>query len=445
MKKVLILAYDFPPYVSVGGLRPYSWYKYFNEFGIHPVVVTRQWGNKYGNHLDYIAPGESDKTIIEETEYGTVIRTPYKPNLSNRLLLKYGEGKFRIIRKAITAYYEMMQFLCFVGTKSGLYFGAKEYLKDNDVDLIIATGAPHILFKYASKLSKKNNPPWIADYRDPWSQSKSRSVNTFLRKWNEFFEKRYIKSALRIVAVSDFHSNKISSLILDKNIEIISNGYNPDNKEAIKNLKQNNEVLKFAFVGTVYPWHPLKVVLSQFNDFVLLYNDFSFELNFYGINKKKEVQRLINSEFPSLNSLVNIYPKLNNQDLFKILAKHNVMLLFNDYCIVGSKMFDYMALQRKILFCFSEEKGDEYFNFLYQDEDVNKVNFKVQEEILSLTNSGTIVKNQKHLLETLISLSEEFRNTGQIKCETTNTEIYSRKFQVEKLSKIILDVCNKNN
>jgi len=27
-KKVLILAYDFPPYVSVGGMRPYNWYRY---------------------------------------------------------------------------------------------------------------------------------------------------------------------------------------------------------------------------------------------------------------------------------------------------------------------------------------------------------------------------------------------------------------------------------
>ena len=58
MKKVLILAYDFPPYVSVGGLRPYSWYKYFKEFGLYPVIVTRQWDNQYGNHLDYIAAGD---------------------------------------------------------------------------------------------------------------------------------------------------------------------------------------------------------------------------------------------------------------------------------------------------------------------------------------------------------------------------------------------------
>jgi len=51
MKKVLILAYDFPPYVSAGGLRPYYWYLYLKEFGVEPVVITWQWENKHGNQL----------------------------------------------------------------------------------------------------------------------------------------------------------------------------------------------------------------------------------------------------------------------------------------------------------------------------------------------------------------------------------------------------------
>ena len=34
MKKLLILAYDFPPYISVGVLRPYLWYKYMKEYGV---------------------------------------------------------------------------------------------------------------------------------------------------------------------------------------------------------------------------------------------------------------------------------------------------------------------------------------------------------------------------------------------------------------------------
>lgn len=65
MKKVLILAYDFPPYVSVGGLRPYSWYKYLHQSDVYPIVITRQWNNQYGNGMDYVAPSESSETLVE--------------------------------------------------------------------------------------------------------------------------------------------------------------------------------------------------------------------------------------------------------------------------------------------------------------------------------------------------------------------------------------------
>ena len=37
--KVLILAYDFPPYVSVGGIRPYNWMKFMPEFDVEPMVM----------------------------------------------------------------------------------------------------------------------------------------------------------------------------------------------------------------------------------------------------------------------------------------------------------------------------------------------------------------------------------------------------------------------
>ena len=57
MKKVLILANDFPPYVSVGGLRQYSWYDYFHKFGIYPIVVNRQCSHKHKKHLDCLEAG----------------------------------------------------------------------------------------------------------------------------------------------------------------------------------------------------------------------------------------------------------------------------------------------------------------------------------------------------------------------------------------------------
>ncbi|MFQ3579049.1 MAG: hypothetical protein SNJ71_02780, partial [Bacteroidales bacterium] len=185
VKKVLILAYDFPPYVSVGGLRPFAWYKYLKSYDIYPIVVTRQWNNLHGNNLDYIIPSQSKDVIIENTEYGTIIKTPYKPTLSNSLLLKYGEKKAKFIRKLITGYFEIFQwFFLHVGSKKNIYIYAKQYLKNNKVDVIIATGEPFILFKYASTLSRLYSIPWIADYRDPWSSGLEYSKNYFLKKIN---------------------------------------------------------------------------------------------------------------------------------------------------------------------------------------------------------------------------------------------------------------------
>jgi hypothetical protein len=137
MKKVLILAYDFPPYVSVGGLRPFNWYNYFHEFDIYPVVVTRQWENSYGNFLDYVSESKNKVSTVEKFDSGKLIRTPYKPNLSNRLLLKHGENKYKLIRKSITAYFEFSQFLVKTGPKIELYHSARKYLQNNQVGIQI--------------------------------------------------------------------------------------------------------------------------------------------------------------------------------------------------------------------------------------------------------------------------------------------------------------------
>ncbi len=181
MKTLLILAYDFPPYVSVGGLRPYSWYEYLHEFDIYPVVVTRQWGNKHGNHLDYVEKSDLPYTITETSETGTIIRTPYSPNMANKLLLRYGDNRFKLLRKMITGWFEMAQWFFNVGPKAGLYHGAKRYLKRNKVDAIIATGDPFVLFRYASKLSKEFHIPWIADYRDPWTSGAGHQSLLFIK------------------------------------------------------------------------------------------------------------------------------------------------------------------------------------------------------------------------------------------------------------------------
>ena len=68
--KILILYVDFPPINSIGAERPHSWYKYFHEYGLNPIVITKNWisdGNTPFNKIDKFKSKET-------TKYGTLIR-----------------------------------------------------------------------------------------------------------------------------------------------------------------------------------------------------------------------------------------------------------------------------------------------------------------------------------------------------------------------------------
>ena len=433
MKRLLILAYDFPPFVSVGGLRPYAWYRYLKEYGVEPVVVTRQWGNKYGNELDYIAPGESDETIVETTEYGTIIRAPYKPNLANHIMLKYGRSKFVFIRKMVTAWYEFMQFLFFVGPKSGLYRGAKEYLKQNKVDAIIATGEPFVLFKYAFALSKKYGVPWVADYRDPWTQNKGRSRIRSVR----FFERKFSQNMSAVTTVSEFLKKKISENISVPTYYIIPNGYNPETIRQVEDVSPDMAVLRIALAGSIYDWHPYKSVISIFLEFVQN-SDCApkIELNFFGINRHKEIEQFALGN--SVENNIHVYPRMDNASLLQNLSRHNVMLLFNDYSIMGTKIYDYLGLKRLILFCYSNDAEalalkDKY----YPVGEVEGVSTHLQEDLINETHSGIVVKDKNHLSKVLSDLYSEFAQTGSIACHSINTSKYSRREGARQLAEIV--------
>ena len=440
MKKVLILAYDVPPYVSVGGLRPYNWYRYLKEFDIEPIVVTRQWSNTYGNYLDYIAPSASTKSTIENTEFGTLIRSPYFPTLSNKLLLKHGPKKFQITRKLNSAYNEFAQYLFTVGPKKQLYLAAKDYLKSNKVDVIIATGDPFILFKYASQLSKEYNTPWVADYRDTWVQDKTRSRNIFLKTWNSIFEKRYLKNVSTVITVSTFLQKQIEKNLPDKEYKIMLNGFNPAAIANTVDINQNNSYLTLSFAGTIYKWHPVENLLQTLDKYGQSDLSKPIRINFYGINNEEQIQDII-SKSSYLKSIVQVFPKTENEVLVKELAAANAFLLFNDYSILGTKIFTYLGIKRKIIFCYSDDFESKKLKAKYFHlTDIKDESNQLQTEIIQSTNSGVIVKDANHLMEVLGELHQEFENTGSIACDSHGIEKYSRKIQVEKLAELLASI-----
>jgi glycosyltransferase involved in cell wall biosynthesis len=438
MKKLLILAYDFPPYVSVGGLRPYNWFRYLKEYGIEPIVVTRQWQNNHGNHLDYVSEGYSENIVVKHFEYGTKLCTPYTPNHSNRLLLKYGEKKYRLLRKTISGFYEVMQFLYPVGPKSEIYASARAYLKENKVDAIIATGDPFVLFTYASQLSKEFGIPWIADYRDPWSHNQEHQKNFLQKFWNRYQEKKSVSTASFITTVSTFVHHKIDSLIPNKPFAILPNGYDPELIDAVKSTPQTNDKLNIGFVGTIYNWHPIESFLKSCALFITDNPEVKLHLNFYGINIQQKLAELVKMNYPNLKDHITITPRMPNAEVLGLLAANNVVLLFNYYSYMGTKIFDYLGIERKMILCYANDpEANALKEKYYKIEEIESESGQLQADLIRNTNSGIIVENADHLTEVLSDLWKEFQSTGRIACNSVGVEKYSRKIQVEQLAEIV--------
>ena len=149
--KALILCNDFPPINSIGAERPYSWFLYFKENGIDPVVVTKNWISSDYSTFNKV----SKKTIIKQTKNGTLIKTGFRltPSLFWRVIFK---NKFSTVRKGLSLIDKIFSFIVmFFDNNRGLYFEADKYLANQSVDIVITTGEPFILFRYGYLLKKK--------------------------------------------------------------------------------------------------------------------------------------------------------------------------------------------------------------------------------------------------------------------------------------------------
>lgn len=437
MKRVLILVYDFPPYISVGGLRPYGWYRYLKKYNVYPVVVTRQWDNVYRNELDYISKSKSCQLEREEGEFGTIYKAPFLPNFANRLQLKYGEKRFLYFRKSLSLIHEVFQYLGPFGPKRTVYSAAKSIIKKENIDVIIASGEPFVLFHYANKLSKEFQIPWIADYRDPWTGDLSSGKNKLLKYFYKYLEKKMVSNASHISTVSEFVHSKIEKLIINKPFSILPNGYNPDNFKSLSEAS-DNETFRFSFAGTIYPWHPLESFVKVISQFIIAHPEQKILVSFYGINTVNELKKYIQKHGHDAVHSFEIIDRTPNDILLKYLKKSHVLVLFNYYSFMGTKIFDYIGLKRKILFCYSNDEGAKYLKKKYYL--VNELEAKsktLQEDLLRYTQSGVIVENEKALFGELELLLEEFKVKKEIQCNSVHVEEFSREIQVKKLAKII--------
>lgn len=422
MKKVLILAYDFPPLRSAGAARPYGWYLYMKKYGLEPVIVTRKWEESMQSEEDMMQDATS-RTETEVTEFGTLIKVPYLPNARDRWAAGKQNPMKTIVRKLLSAWSVYAPFITFHGDASrNIYTEADRYLSANKVDLILATGGPFHLFRYAALLSAKHRIPWFADFRDLWSYYPNHGLGFMSevveKNIKRRFENRYLRTAQALVAVTPPMID-ILQQAHQKKVFLSMNGYIDYSRRETGFPEGNRNELKIAYIGTLYDYYPMEDFFSGFKAYAKQAAAHT-TLTFIGMDFYPQQKKKILSLTAEVSDHIRFTDKFSAEALQKELESYDVLLLFGkeEGLSIHIKLFEYLLLSKPILL-FGK-------------------NNKIMGNIIEDTLSGYICETGSSLGNLLAALQLEKQSEGKLVRKPRNLEKYSRAFQAKKLVDFLL-------
>jgi hypothetical protein len=411
-RKILILCNDFPPINSIGAERPYSWYKYFKEFGFEPIVITKNWitdGSTPFNDVSY-------HRLEEITELGTIIRSAKKNTLSIRFRSIFGQ-RFHYLRKALTLLEKLLSFSnSSFDQHRAIYFEAKAYLKKHEVHTIITTGEPFLLFKYGYLLKKKFKVHWIADYRDGWYLNHVRSIQTdffnkIIRSWELKFELKYTSNADLLTTVDPELAQRIEKLT-KKKTQVIYNGF-WDYYDSVQIMDSKPNIV-INHTGTLTYGQQIEFLLDALVELKLekKIDENYLQLNLIGLEYFQEQMNRILPYQKILGKMLNTTPRLLKSEATKLNLTADYLVNFTDHNVTGiyAKTFEYIACRKTILVIPSDRK--------------------LLEDLIVKNNLGYSFDSKEDLKQFLL-------NPKKNKFEPRNLEFFTRKVQAKIFSEVV--------
>jgi hypothetical protein len=366
MKKVLIVTYYWIPSGGSGVQRWVKFAKYLRNFGWEPIIYTPANPEFPSSDYSFAKDIPADITVLK-----TPIWEPY--NVYRKLTSKENEPiKAGFISenkkhgwKDKLSVWIRGNFLIpdprrFWIKPSVNYLSS--YLKENSVDAIITTGPPHSMHFIGLGL-KKNFPniPWIADFRDPWTNIffyKDLKIGWLADKIHHSLERKIIQSTDCLLVVSQGMKQEFEAL-KPKRLEIISNGYDEADLNAEK--KVLDKKFSISHIGLLTPKQNPYILWKVLSE--ICFDNAAFrsdlEIQLVG-NVDFSAIELIN-QFGLEKQLTRIAYLPHNEAIEKQQSSQILLLLLmnepGNKCILTGKLFEYLAAKRPVM-AFGPTDGD---------------------------------------------------------------------------------------
>ncbi len=235
MKRVLLITYYWPPSGGAGVQRVLKMVKYFREFGWEPVVYT----------AENAAYPVLDTSLAQDVPAGQeVIEGPiWEPyELYRRFTGQTGqkrvysgfmtEGKKPSLAQRLSVW---MRGNLFIPDARRFWIrpSVKRLRREVprlDVQAILSSGPPHSVHLIAKGVKQATGLPWVADFRDPWTNIDFYD-QLMLTRWADRLHHRLEASVIqqcdRLVTVSWTWADEFREMGGGDKVRLITNGFDP--------------------------------------------------------------------------------------------------------------------------------------------------------------------------------------------------------------------------
>lgn len=430
MKRVLIITYYWPPSGGSGVQRWLMMSKYLPENGWQPVIYTPE------NPESPVADPTLLTNVCAEAE---VIKRPIVEPYSyyKRFIGAKKEQTIKVgftnedkqengWKQNITRWIRGNMFIpdarCWWIKPSVKYL--TRYLKEHPVDAIISTGPPHSMHLIAMKLHEKLHIPWVADFRDPWTEIDFYQ-DLHLSRWadrkHHRLEKQVLTKADRVVTVGWDWAEGLKRHGAPQ-VDVILNGFDWSSEPTSQQIPLSRK-FTLSHIGLLGPtrnnptfWHALGELTNQYEEI-----RHHLDIQLIGQVDSSAIKSIDES---GLSEFVTHFPHIPHDEVMQKQCASQVLLLFvnntpNAKGIMTGKLFEYFSSGRPIL-CIGPEDGD-------------------AAHIISEVNAGVTIgfEEKEKMKEHLLALFEKYQS-GKLECNNgTSIECYSRKALAKEYVRIL--------
>jgi len=355
-RRVLIITYYWPPSGGSGVQRWLKFVKYLRRFGWEPIIYTPE-------NPEY--PALDPSLVADIPKELTVLRQPiWEPYSWYKSLTGRQPSDTIAAGFASESGHQTWQERLARWIRGNLFIPdarrfwirpsvrfLEAYLKQHPVDVILSSGPPHSLHLIARALRQKTSLPWIADFRDPWTQIywfNDLMLSPRALRRHQKLEASVYYEADRLLVVSPSMLEQVPSAFQAKT-SVITNGFDPDDFPT-QGPKHLDGVFRLVYTGILvahqHPdrlWPLVATLVKQGR-----LDPAHFKLQLIGKVDRSVVEAIKQA---GIEALVELIPYVSHQEVIRYQQEASalLLLLIKDRAVakgvLTGKIFEYMASQ----------------------------------------------------------------------------------------------------